>query len=85
MGLGTSFMIRINVEQLLQQRNIKADINHMDLTTAHSTESDLYITTYLHALTPPNPKAHVIAIEDILDIEELSVKLDQFLAGFAHE
>lgn len=78
LGLGTSFIIKVNLEKILKKMNINADVNHTDLTTAQSICSDLYITTVLHDLKPPYNKAEVIFIENVLDMEELEKKFLSF-------
>ncbi|WP_332262509.1 PTS sugar transporter subunit IIB [Paenibacillus sp. GSMTC-2017] len=79
LGLGTSFLLRLQTEQIFKDHGIPAIIQHIDLMTARSTVSDLYITTINHEFDPLGNKGTVVLIENVLDIDELKGKIDHFL------
>ncbi|GKU77065.1 PTS sugar transporter subunit IIB [Paenibacillus sp. L3-i20] len=79
LGLGTSFLLRLQTEQIFKAHGIHAQIQHIDLMTARSTASDLYITTINHEFAPLGNKGTVVLIENVLDSEELKEKVDFYL------
>jgi PTS system ascorbate-specific IIB component len=42
-GLGSSFMIELNVKKVLKELGIEAEVSHTDLTTGKSEKADYYI------------------------------------------
>jgi PTS system ascorbate-specific IIB component len=42
-GLGSSFMLELNVKKATKELGIEADVSHTDLTTAKSEQADYYI------------------------------------------
>ena len=42
-GLGSSFMIEMNVKKVLKELGIEAEVSHTDLTTGKSEKADYYI------------------------------------------
>jgi len=79
MGLGTSYILRSLAEQIFKRYGIPVQIQHVDLATARSLASDLYITTMNHEFVPANAQATVLLIENVLDTDELQVKIERFL------
>ena len=42
-GLGSSFMIELNVKKVLKELEIEAEVSHTDLTTGKAEKADYYI------------------------------------------
>ncbi|WP_028776238.1 PTS sugar transporter subunit IIB [Shimazuella kribbensis] len=42
-GLGSSFMLELNVKKAMKELGIDAEVTHTDLTTAKSEQADYYI------------------------------------------
>lgn len=42
-GLGSSFMLELNVKKAIKELGIDAEVTHTDLTTAKSEPADYYI------------------------------------------
>lgn len=42
-GLGSSFMMEMNVKKVLSEMNFDAQVGHTDLSSAKSEDADLYI------------------------------------------
>lgn len=45
LGQGTSLILRMNVEAVLAQMGIDADVEHIDVSSAKSMPADLILTT----------------------------------------
>lgn len=79
-GLGSSFMLKLNVEKALKKLGIKAEVDHSDLTTAKSSSADIYIATKDIAEALQDGKRTVIALTSIINMNELEEKLIHILA-----
>ena len=44
LGMGTSLILKMNVENILRKRGLTASVEHMDVSSAASTPADLIIT-----------------------------------------
>ena len=42
-GLGSSFIVEMNVKKALKELNIEADVSHTDLATSKTEPADYYI------------------------------------------
>ncbi len=42
-GLGSSFIVEMNVKKLVKELGKEADVSHTDLTSAKSEKADIYI------------------------------------------
>ena len=78
-GLGSSFMLQLNVEKVLKKLGIQADVDHSDLTTAKSSVADIYIATKDIAEALIDGKRKVIALKSIININELEEQLSRMV------
>ena len=74
-GLGSSFMVRMNVQKILEDMGIEAEVEHSDLSTATTYRADIFVTAKNFAETFSNVKGYVIALDNIVDQVELKEKL----------
>ncbi|TCL76899.1 PTS system IIB component (L-Asc family) [Hydrogenispora ethanolica] len=79
-GLGSSFMIAMNVRKILDDLHIKADVEHSDLSSAKGMKADLYIGTRDIAGQLNSTGGKVISLNSMVDLKELADKLSQALA-----
>ncbi|MCY7482161.1 MULTISPECIES: PTS sugar transporter subunit IIB [Bacillus] len=42
-GLGSSFIVEMNVKKALEELGLKAEVDHTDLSTSKNEQADLYI------------------------------------------
>ncbi|MBG9792166.1 hypothetical protein ABD76_06515 [Paenibacillus dendritiformis] len=75
-GLGTSLMIRINLEALLKELGVSAEVEHTDVTSMYAHGADLIIgsSVIIDGLDPGHG-VEAIGLEDILDRQYLKRKL----------
>ncbi len=71
-GLGTSLILKMQLDAVLQEAGIDAEVAPMDITTAVGTKADIIFTSdeFLEQLKAAND-VPVIAISDYLDKEVL--------------
>lgn len=78
-GLGSSFIVEMNVKKALKELNIEADVSHTDLATAKTEQADYYIGSYdlIHNLE--DGKRKIIALTNLLSQEELKAAIQKHI------
>ncbi|GBU13851.1 PTS system mannitol-specific IIB component [Enterobacterales bacterium] len=74
-GLGSSFMVEMNIKKVLKKLNIQADVEHSDLSSAIPSEADLFVMAKDIAASANIPENQLVTITNIVDINELETKL----------
>ena len=81
-GLGSSFMVQMNIQNILNEENVKEDITveHSDVGSATPDQADETSAAGL-------PKDRVIVLNSLVDPEELKNKVNAVLdkEGIAHD
>ncbi|MDI6600863.1 MAG: PTS sugar transporter subunit IIB [Thermoanaerobacteraceae bacterium] len=78
LGQGTSLLLRMNVEEVLNELKIQAEVDHMDASYAASENADLILTSpQLAPLLEQNP-AQKIIINNYFDKNEIKEKLKEY-------
>lgn len=75
-GLGSSFIIEMNVKKALNELGIEAEVSHTDLTTAKSEQADYYIGSSEILENLEDGQRHVIKLSNIMDKAELKNALE---------
>ncbi|MFB7303429.1 PTS sugar transporter subunit IIB [Heyndrickxia sporothermodurans] len=78
-GLGTSFMVEMNIKQILDELGVSdVEVEHSDLSSAIPGDADVFFL----AKDIADGGAHlgnVVVLESIIDMEELREKVTEFL------
>ncbi|NLS52212.1 PTS sugar transporter subunit IIB [Hafnia alvei] len=74
-GLGSSFMVEMNIKKVLKKIGVEADVEHSDLSSAIPSEADLFVMAKDIAASASIPDNQLIVITNIIDINELEKKL----------
>lgn len=78
-GVGSSMVLKSNVEKILDELSIEAEVENTDMTSANSINCDLILTgSDLYETVSKSVKVPVIAIEKFMDRNELRQKLEQY-------
>ncbi|WLR52513.1 PTS sugar transporter subunit IIB [Bacillus tianshenii] len=75
-GLGSSFIVEMNVKKALDEMGIEAEVSHTDLTTAKSEPADYYIGSNEIVENLEDGQRHVIKLTNIMDKNELKDALE---------
>ncbi|WP_210480535.1 PTS sugar transporter subunit IIB [Naasia sp. SYSU D00948] len=80
-GIGTSAILKVSAERALQKLGLEADVTATDVASLaqDSEEAQIILTTRDHVKDIGRTFADVIVVENILDQEELTTKLEQAL------
>ena len=74
-GLGSSFMVEMNIKKVLKKMGVEAEVEHSDLSSAIPGEADLFVMAKDIAASASIPDNQLIVITNIIDINELETKL----------
>lgn len=75
-GVGSSMMVRMNVDDLLRPRGIKANIINSDITSSKGNKSDILITTQdIFNCIKDIQTSEVIILNNMVSTKELESKL----------
>lgn len=89
-GLGSSFMVQMNIQNLLKQENVKEDITveHSDVGSATPDQADyFFLDPTLKTAADGLPADRVVILNSLVDANELKEKVNAILdkEGIAHD
>jgi ascorbate PTS system EIIB component len=78
-GLGSSFIIEMNVKNVLKEMGIEAEVSHTDLATSKTEKADLYLGAKDLVEALDDGMRNVAKLTNILDLDELREALKKHL------
>ena len=78
-GLGSSFMIEMNIKKVLKELGVQAEVDHSDLSSAAGTKADIYVGTRDIASQLTSLGGIVVSLNNMIDMKELKEKLSAVL------
>ncbi|HDG1689813.1 TPA: PTS sugar transporter subunit IIB [Kluyvera georgiana] len=79
-GLGSSFMVEMNIKKVLKKLEIEAEVEHSDLSSATPGSADLFVMAKDIAASASVPESQLVVITNIIDINELEAQLRAWFA-----
>ena len=79
MGFGTSMMLKMTIEKVLKEKDIRADVETADFTTATSIRADIIFTNEEFARQLEGGSVRVVSIKNIADVNEVRAGLETVL------
>ena len=81
MGIGTSVLLKMNIEKVIVQLGLEATVEAVDMSTARSAgfEANIVMTTPDLVDKLQGLPAEIIEVEHFFDLEELQTKLTKSL------
>ncbi|MFV8867456.1 PTS sugar transporter subunit IIB [Serratia fonticola] len=80
-GLGSSFMVEMNIKKVLKKMNIEAEVEHSDLSSATPGAADIFVMAKDIAASASVPADKLVVISNIIDINELEAKLRAYFTA----
>ena len=74
-GLGSSFMIEMNIRKVLKELGVEAQVDHTDLSSAAGLQADIYVGTRDIAGQLTALGGKVVSLNSMIDMQELKTKL----------
>lgn len=78
-GLGSSFIMELNVKKALVNLGKEAEVSHTDLATSKTMDADFYIGAPEIMERLEDGKRKVIPVKNILKVEEIESALKDIL------
>ncbi|MCG8396495.1 PTS sugar transporter subunit IIB [Bacillus atrophaeus] len=70
-GLGSSFIVEINVKKIIEELNIDAEVSHTDLTSSKTETADLYLGSTDIVSSLDDGTRTVAGLKNLLDQNEI--------------
>lgn len=88
-GLGSSFMVEMNIQNILKEEAVKEDVSvsHSDVGSATPDQADyFFLDPTLETSAGSLPKDKVVILKSLVDADELKSKVNKILdkEGIAH-
>lgn len=77
-GLGSSFIVEMNVKKILGELGIQAEVSHTDLATSKTEHADVYLGSKDIVGQLEDGKRYVIGLQNILNQSEIKEALQQY-------
>ncbi|MFN4214831.1 MULTISPECIES: PTS sugar transporter subunit IIB [Exiguobacterium] len=78
-GLGSSFIMELNVKKALEQMGKEAEVSHTDIATARTEPADIYLGAKDIITTLDDGTRTIVALENVMDIEQIKAQLSDKL------
>ncbi|TNV12484.1 PTS sugar transporter subunit IIB [Buttiauxella sp. B2] len=84
MGLGSSVIAKINIEQVLKKMDLSATVDTCDLGSVRSVPADLYVTTRELAVSmPAEVQSKTIVLTNFVRKVEIESSIGDYLKNLA--
>ena len=77
-GLGSSLILKINVDKILKQLGEDAEVEAADVGSAGSSDADLLVTTTQFESNLKSIDKDVIYVNNVMDNDELKEQLEEY-------
>ena len=78
-GLGSSFMIEMNINKVLAELGVQAEVEHSDLSSAKGMKANIYVGTRDIASQLESLEGEVVSLNSMIDLAELKEKMREVL------
>ncbi|MCZ7833732.1 PTS sugar transporter subunit IIB [Atlantibacter hermannii] len=75
LGMGSSLILRMNVETVLKKHGVEANVEHMDVSAAASANADLVITNAELVGNLQHLSCPVVVVNNYIDTNEITQAL----------
>ncbi|MGV4966783.1 PTS sugar transporter subunit IIB [Priestia aryabhattai] len=77
-GLGSSFIVEMNVKKILVELGVEAQVSHTDLTTSKTEQADIYLGSADIVNQLDDGTRAVVALQNILNQAEIKGALQKY-------
>lgn len=78
-GIGSSFMMEMNIKKALKKLGVEAEVNHTDLASVTVNDADIFIMARDIAESSSLPADRVIVMKNIVSVAEFEEKIAAYL------
>ncbi|GIP33835.1 PTS sugar transporter subunit IIB [Paenibacillus sp. J2TS4] len=77
LGQGTSLILRMNVENVLKEMGVQADVEHTDVSSAASMPADYIVTSNELAQSLQGHPGKIVIVNNYFDLNEIKESLKE--------
>lgn len=77
-GLGSSFMMEMNIKKVLAKLGVEAEVGHTDLSSVVADDADLFVMAKDIAASSNVPEEKLIVVKNIVGLTEFEEKLTAY-------
>ncbi|HGO5857289.1 MULTISPECIES: PTS sugar transporter subunit IIB [Mannheimia] len=77
-GLGSSFMMEMNIKKVLTKLGVEAEVSHTDLSSVVVDDADLFVMAKDIATSSNVPEEKLIVVKNIVGLAEFEEKLTAY-------
>ena len=81
-GLGSSFMMEMNIKNVLKELGVQGEVTHCDLASAAGNKSDIYVGTRDIATQLEGLGGIVVSLNNMIDKKEMKDKIAAAVEAF---
>lgn len=81
-GLGSSFLMEMNINKVLEDIGAEVEVDHCDLTSAKGYKSDIIVALKDIAGQLEGYSEVLVSLENLLDLDDMKAKIVDALAHF---
>lgn len=74
-GLGSSFMMEMNIKKALKNLGREAEVNHTDLSSVTADDADLFVMAKDIASSSSIDPARIVVVKNLVSVAEFEEKL----------
>lgn len=78
-GLGSSFMLELNVKKAINELGKSAEVSHTDLSSAKSENADIYLGAEDIVSQLTQTGKEIVPIQNMMSLPEIKEKLEPLL------
>jgi ascorbate PTS system EIIB component len=78
-GLGSSFIMELNVKKALTEMGKTAEVDHTDLASAKTVPADIYIGAADIVGQLDDGNRTIVTLENMMNISEIKTKLEKHI------
>ncbi len=77
-GLGSSFMMEMNIKKALAKIGVDAEVNHTDLASVTLDDADLFVMAKDIAESSSIPSDRIVVVKNLVSVTEFEEKLGAY-------
>ncbi|MGB9840960.1 PTS sugar transporter subunit IIB [Thermovenabulum sp.] len=84
-GLGSSFLIEMNIKKILKEIGVTAEVDHADLGSAKGYKADILVGTRDIAVQLYDIGGEVVSLDNMIDTDSMKNKLIEAIERVKHK
>jgi PTS system ascorbate-specific IIB component len=85
MGMGSSLILKMNIDDILAAKNIDAEVEACDLGSVTGRGADIVVTTEELGEQLKNKDLNVVLVPNVIDKQMIGEKVIQAIKSFNHQ